>query len=303
MDEDDRAHRRAVLSTPLEQDRFVPLSSTIALELGAATAWGTDQSANTDHYLAIRIGRLQETMLTSLAAIDLPPRFEEYGYGLLVADGIGDAGARASRVALSALAHLAVRYGRWNVRVTPDKLAEIHDQGTFLYHQAHEAVMRASRAALELIDMATSLTALYIAEAELFIAHVGHSSAYLYRGGTLIELTVRQTLQEARRAGRPVAFEQARTDGHVVVTEALGGRTVVPDIEIEQRWLESGDRLLLCTNGLTEAVSDEAIADTLAACRNPQESCDRLIDLARTVGTHDDATALLADYRIRDLSA
>ena len=299
MDEEARTHRRAVMSTPLDQERFVPLSSSIALELGAATAWGAQQQANTDHYLALRVGRLQETLLTSLAAADLPPRFEEYGYALLVADGLGDTGARASRVALSALAHLAVRYGQWNVRVRPDTVADIHDQGAFLYQQAHEAVMRASRTALELIDMATSLTALYIAEGDLFVAHVGHSSAYLFRGGVLIELTVRHTLEEARRAGRPIAFGQARSDGRVVVTEALGGRPVVPDIDIEQRWLESGDRLLLCTNGLTDAVSDDAIADTLAACRGAQESCEQLIDLVDAAGNHDDATVLLADYRVK----
>ena len=77
---------------------------------------------NTDHYLALRLGRLQETLASSLSAGDLPARFEEYAYAMVVADGLGEegAGARASRVALSTLAHLAVRYGRWNVRIERD---------------------------------------------------------------------------------------------------------------------------------------------------------------------------------------
>ena len=63
-----------------------------------------------EHYLAMRLSRGQETLATSLSAEDLPPRFEEYGYAMLVADGLGEggSGAVASRVALSTFAHLAV---------------------------------------------------------------------------------------------------------------------------------------------------------------------------------------------------
>src|SRR5262249_27782426 len=101
---------RAVLSRPLDVERFHPSSAEIELHVPAASDCGRVQPYNSDHYLAIRLGRTQETLATSLSAGDLPPRFEEYAYAIFVADGFGEqgVGARASRVALSALAHLAI---------------------------------------------------------------------------------------------------------------------------------------------------------------------------------------------------
>ena len=161
INESSKTHWRSVVSQPVEMADFHPLSSALAVEVAAASVCGRLRPHNTDHYLAIRFGRLQETLVTSLAAADLPPRFEEYAYAMLVADGLDEsgAGARASRIALSTLAKLAIRYGRWNVRADPETLADIVEQGEFFYRRANDEVLRASRADLVLTDMATSLTA------------------------------------------------------------------------------------------------------------------------------------------------
>ena len=121
INESSKTHWRSVVSQPVEMADFHPLSSALAVEVAAASVCGRLRPHNTDHYLAIRFGRLQETLVTSLAAADLPPRFEEYAYAMLVADGLDESGsgARASRIALSTLAKLAIRYGRWNVRADP----------------------------------------------------------------------------------------------------------------------------------------------------------------------------------------
>src|SRR5262245_15543650 len=118
---------RGVLAAPHELKRFRPFSSRVEVEIGAATDCGLVQRYNSDHFIAVRISRTHETLLTSLAASDLPSRFAEHGYGMAVADGLGDSGAgvRASRIALSAVAHLAIEYGRWNIRVGPETAAEI----------------------------------------------------------------------------------------------------------------------------------------------------------------------------------
>jgi protein phosphatase len=67
---------------------------------------------------------------------------------------------------------------------------------------------------------------------------------------------------------------------------------------MEHITLASGDRLLLCTNGLTDVVEDDQIADTLALQRRPADDCRRLIELANSQGSPDDVTVLIADYRI-----
>src|SRR5262245_66547866 len=102
MTEDDSdVQWRKVISQPVGIEAFKPLSSTI--HVAASSICGQQRSQNTDHYLVIRLGRLQETILSSLRVADLPPLFEEFAYELLVADGLGGgvSGARASRVALS----------------------------------------------------------------------------------------------------------------------------------------------------------------------------------------------------------
>jgi len=278
-DNDARARRRAALAGALDAETFQSLASAIAVDVGAASVSGTMQPWNNEHYLALRVGRTQETVVSSLPAADLPGRVEEHAYALLVADGIGETGARASRLALSTLAHLVVKYGRWNVRIGPDTVAEIHEQSEFFYRRLHHAIERASRAALELIDMATSVTALYIVEADLFYAYVGQTSAYLFRDGRLTLLTVPRQGHEPPRA--------------------LDGRHRAERIEVEHCRLEPGDRLLVCSSGLTDVLSTEQMADALAPRRRAQDDCQRLIELAAAAGNPDDATALVADYTVR----
>jgi protein phosphatase len=280
IDEDAQVRRRAALAGALDAETFASLSSTIALDIGAASATGRLQPLNTDHYLALQVGRTQDTIVSSLAAADLPGRFEEHAYALLVADGVGDAGARASRVALSTLAHLAVKYGRWNVRVGPDTIADIYEQGDFLYRRLHAAIVHASRESLERLDMATNLTALYVAEADLFYAHVGRSSAYVFRDGRLTALTPPRDSRDAERV--------------------LDGRHPPGEVAVEHCRLAAGDRLLVCSNGVTDVLSATQIADALAPRRRAQDDCQRLIELAVAAGNLDDATALVADYTVRD---
>ena len=246
MINESKTHWRSVVSQPVEIADFRPLSSALAVEVAAASVCGRLRPHNTDHYLAIRFGRLQETLVTSLAAADLPPRFEEYAYAMLVADGLDEsgAGARASRIALSTLAKLAIRYGRWNVRADPETLADIVEQGEFFYRRANDEVLRASRSDLALADMATSLTALYIAEGDLIFAHVGHSKAFLFRDGSLTQLTKDHTLEDQPDTpARPT--ERPKADYRHFVTRSVGGDPYGPVVEIEHIKLSVGDRLLL----------------------------------------------------------
>ncbi len=301
MSAESKTQWRSVVSRDLDVDVFQPLSAAVRLETAAASTCGKLRAINTDHYLAIRLGRTQETLLTSLKPGDLPPRFEESAYALLVADGLGDrgSGARASRVALSALAHLAIRYGRWNVRLDTDSLAGTIEQGEFLWRRAHDAVVKEARAHLQLADMATSLTALYIAGADMFFAHTGHSRAYLFRDGTLIQLTSDHTFETTSpHQGNGSPPQYAKSDLTHDVTDVIGGRTE-PRVDIERVQLADGDRLLLCTNGLTDAISSDDIAAVLALQRRPSDDCSRLTQLAVAARAADDVTVLVADYRLR----
>src|SRR4051812_49342520 len=103
------SERRRNVSPLLTVEEFRPASAAVRVEIGTSSI-ASSQFQNTDHYLVVRLSRQQEILATSLSAADLPGRFEEHGYAMLVADGLGHGGAGsvASRVALSTIAHLAL---------------------------------------------------------------------------------------------------------------------------------------------------------------------------------------------------
>jgi protein phosphatase len=291
---------REALSRDLDVDPLDARSTAARVEVAAESVCGRRRYQNTDHYLCIRRGRLQETLTSSLGEGDLPPRFEEYAYAMVVADGLGTraAGARASRIALSALAHYAIRYGKWQVRASGKDISEIQDQGRFLYRRVNDAILRASRSDVSLANMATSLTAVYIAQDTLFYAHVGHSRAYLFRGGALTQITTDHSVGQPDLEPSEQRFsDYSKPDLSHAVTEAVGGRPGGPQVEIEHFQLWSGDRVLLCTNGLTDVLTNERIADVLALRRRPRDECLHLVALARQADAPDDVTVVIADYR------
>jgi serine/threonine protein phosphatase PrpC len=219
---------------------------------------------------------------------------------MLVADGIGgSAGGLASRIALSTFAHLALHYGHWNIRIDSRTAADVMDRAERLYERVNDTVLKRGLEHSELRGMATTLTAAYSAGNDLFIAHVGHSRAYYYRDGELTQLTVDHTLEERMAySPKPQPLEAASQDLGHILTDTIGGRAGAPEIEIERHTLKDGDRLLLCTNGLTDMVDDDIIADVLSRRRRPQEECQSLVDRALEKGSEDNVTVVLADYRV-----
>jgi len=282
-------------------DDFRPLSSSVRVELGARTARGTSRPLIDEHFLAMRLSRSQETLITSLSAEDLPARFDEHGYAMLVADGLGEggAGAVASRVALSTIAHMALHVGRWNLRIDPAAAAEIFERAEFFYSRADEAVLTSSHTNPLLRGMTTTLTAAYSVGDDLFIAHVGHSRAYLFREGALTLLTRDHTIeQHLAVSGRPVPVERRAQDLSHILTDAIGASGGHPIVEVERFRLKDGDSVLLCTNGLTDAVDESDIADALTLRRKPDEQCALLTEMADRKGSHDNVTVVLGQYRI-----
>lgn len=298
-DEDPEGTRRRAFSPLLGTEAFRPSSAIAQVEIGAQTAIGAAHAHNDQHYLALRLGRSQETVATSLSAADLPPRFDEYAYALLIADGLGEtgSGAVASRVAVSTLAHLAMHYGRWNVRIDESMASEVFERAEWFYRQLDNAVVSRSRTDDALNEMATTLTVTYSSGDRLFVAHVGHSRAYLFRNGELTPLTTDQTLKhrlETTPGLQPA--ERTTRDLQHILTDAIGGRSGEPQVEIEHYWLKDRDRLLLCSNGLCEALDDDRLADILTFRRRPKEDCQMLVDAARRSGSEATVTVLIADY-------
>jgi protein phosphatase len=148
--------------------------------------------------------------------------------------------------------------------------------------------------------MGTTLTAAYVDDAQVAIAHVGDSRAYLFRGGELSRLTQDHSLvDELVRQGKLTEEQAAEHPQRSIITRALGPE---PDVEVDT-WTypaRAGDVLLLCSDGLTAMVPEDRIEEVLASAANLDEAGRRLIDEANEAGGRDNITVVL--FRLEDVS-
>lgn len=287
-------------------NQAAPSSATVQVEFGARSVRGRSRPVNEDHYLVVRLGRHQQTLLSSLNDDAVMRRFDEYGYAMIVADGMGGTGAgeTASRLAILMLVHLTRHFGKWNLRVDDKVAREMMDRAKSFYRHVDSAVVQQATGAPA--DLQTTLTAVFGAGRDLFFAHVGHSRAYLFRDGQLMRLTRDHTVA-ARVTSVPVAplvdVSRHSRDLMHMLTDTIGmAGSVGPRIDIERFHLFDRDVVLVCTNGLTDQVDEEGIAGVLGSGLSPDSQCQTLIELASSAdkGNGDDVTALVAHYRIPD---
>lgn len=144
--------------------------------------------------------------------------------------------------------------------------------------------------------MGTTLTALLCSEtgASLAMVHIGDSRAYLLRDGVLKQMTRDDTLVQLLVEQGVISAEEASVHPRrAVVTQALQGEEVTPSYTVFVP--SAGDRWLLCSDGLSNVVSAESLADVLISYSDRQECVDRLIDLALRAGGPDNITAAVVD--------
>ena len=269
----------------------------VQVQFGARSWHGPRRSVNDDHYLVIRLGRSQETLLTSLPEGAVPQRFDEFAYGMVIADGLGRAGEAASRLAVTTLAELAIHFGKWNVRIDERTAEEVMRRGEAFYKDVDLTLAQVGHEGGPQLEAA--MTAVYTAGAELFFVHVGHSRAYLFRDGALLQMTRDHTLasDDGPVAATTELGDTAR-DLHHRLTETMGRAGAPPRIDIERLGLLDGDIILLCSNGLTDILDEDRIADELRLPRTPDEHCRALVTLAIQAHAGDDVTAVMARYSI-----
>ena len=208
---------------------------------------------------------------------------------LAIADGMGGhaAGEVASAVAISAIAPLDRR--------------GLTDEDEML--GALAAAVLSARSTLHDMSMAdpategmwTTLTAMLWAGDQVAICHIGDSRAYLLRDKNLYQITRDHTLiQSLVDEGRLSPAAAATHPQRSLIMRALQGSTDAdPDLAMHQAFL--GDRYLLCSDGLTDVVTDEVVAETLLKYRDADEAVGVLIDQAINNGGPDNITCIVAD--------
>ena len=207
----------------------------------------------------------------------------------VVADGMGgaQAGEVASRLAIEAFEHGVPGDGN-----PEERLATV-------VRAANHQIYERSRADRGRAGMGTTLTAAYVDDAHVAIAHVGDSRAYLFRDGTLQRLTQDHSLvDELVRRGKLTEEQAAEHPQRSIITRALGPE---PDVEVDT-WTypaRPGDVILLCSDGLTSMISEERVREVLAAHDNLDGAADALIDEANEAGGRDNITVVL--FRLEEV--
>jgi serine/threonine protein phosphatase PrpC len=206
------------------------------------------------------------------------------GLFLAVADGLGGylAGEVASHLAVRTVAALVAKH-----QGAPDE--------AFLrtaFRAANEAIWRARRRPdTPGSEMATTLTAAYVRPGEVLVAHVGDSRLYVRRAAGLERLTEDQSfVGELVRAGALDPADAVRHPQRHMLLHALGHDSE-PAVRVTRAPFSAGDVLLLCTDGVTHALSDEELVHLLG--EPGPDTAARLVARANELGGEDNATAIV----------
>ena len=202
----------------------------------------------------------------------------------VVADGMGghEAGEVASAIAVETLRDHAPR--------RPDAKALAR-----AVKAANREVIRAAREGYGKTGMGTTMTAAIVEGTRIVIAHVGDSRAYLLHDGVLSPVSEDHSMvADMIRRGQLTEAEARYHPNRSVITRALGTdpNMIADTYEIDA---EPGDRLLLCSDGLTGMLEDAAIAEMLGGPRDPATAARTLIDAANDAGGHDNISVIIVD--------
>jgi protein phosphatase len=210
----------------------------------------------------------------------------EKDLGLLaIADGMGGhaSGEVASKMAIEIL--------RESFKKGGEPLPERLSSGVKL---ANRAIYEAAQSQSQLNGMGTTLTALQLEGNRLSIAHVGDSRAYLIRGGVIEQITDDHTIVSEQVArGMMTREEAARSDMRSILSRALG---IGPEVKVDVEGLtvSEDDKLLLCSDGLSELVSEDEMLLEVQSSNRPATVCNELVNLANQRGGEDNITVIVA---------
>lgn len=209
-----------------------------------------------------------------------------------VADGMGGhvGGEVAAQVAVDALLRVFTR--------EPTK-AGLRDA----FEKANSAVWQQGQEHRELRGMGTTLTALALVGGDdgrdtLALANVGDSRAYLYSDGQIVQVTADHSLAEERmRHGEMTEEEAAVHPQRHILTRALGVSSEV-EADMWDLQLRSGDRLVLCSDGLSNELTSDELAEVLSRVPDPGEAAQQLVEIANEHGGSDNITVVVVDVLV-----
>jgi len=217
-------------------------------------------------------------------------RVEDSLSAAILADGMG--GANCGEVGSALTVEGVVEYLQ-----APEDGLSIEETAKEAIRAANRKVVDAAKLRTECTGMGSTVVLVLWRGADVVIANVGDSRAYLWRGGELLQLSYDQNFANEMRVSLGFTEDRVRKmPNRHVLTMAIGTFEHVL-IRTHIASLEAGDQILLCSDGLHGPVDDAAITRILGEPANLQEKVERLIDCANLNGGPDNVTAVLLEYK------
>jgi protein phosphatase len=246
---------------------------TLALNIGKCTLLGNYRENNED---AIDVKQFSDLTLC------------------LVADGMG--GQQAGEIASKRATEVVPRELKKALTpaATADEAKKIIRKAVV---QANEEIMAMGSLDRELKNMGTTVVmAVWRKSGELYITGVGDSRAYLVRNGTMEQLTVDHSLAQALVEAKTITAEEAKAHRfRNVLWKYLGTKEVGEGPEVKGLEVNAGDRILLCTDGLSGAATEDQIVGCMRENLDAQKCADALGQLALDCGSRDNVSCIIMD--------
>jgi serine/threonine protein phosphatase PrpC len=271
------------------------------IDVYGLTHVGKVREANQDQFLIASINKRLQVHLTSLSGPQRRPFADErVAFVAMVADGVGggDGGEQASAMALE----IASQYvaGSMNCYFSADSTeATFIDALQAAAMRCHDAVVERARATPGVRSMATTLTLWMGVWPWYYLLQVGDSRCYVFREGELTQVSRDQTLaQELVDKGVFTRAIGQRSQFSHVLSSAIGGPEALPVVtRLRADWRTVH---LICSDGLTKHVSDQRIAERLAAMTSAQQVCGQLLQDALDDGGTDNVTIVVGRAMPKD---
>lgn len=158
---------------------------------------------------------------------------------------------------------------------------------------ANEKIFKYANSNLELAGMGTTITACLIKNKDIYIANIGDSSCYIIKDGEIKKVTKDHSLvQELIDDGSITEIQAKSHPNKNIITRAMGTGMIVA-VDIYKLCTEDVDKIVLCTDGLTNDVMPEEIANCIMNSDNNMAACKELINLAKTRGGRDNISVMI----------
>jgi protein phosphatase len=271
----------------------------IGVDVRGRSDIGRVRRTNQDQFLVAALHKVIDIHDTSLPE-SYRSRFDSGARALLflVADGVGGGpgGEIASSLTLDAIMRYVTNSMRCFYKLDQVATTDLMGELASSVQESHIRLRAESAHDPNMEGMATTVTMAHVLWPRAYLVHIGDSRCYRLRHGELHQVTRDQTVSQALVDSGAMTAEQAASSPYSnMLTQAVGGSDEV-EPALSHLELETGDVLLMCTDGLTKHVSTDAIARILQDHPSAEASANALVEAALAGGGTDNVTALVARF-------